>query len=224
VTKNTPPTWKIYGMTALIALGVGGLAGRHAPTVPEAHAEGILWAAPGAVARMQQPDASPYGPRTMKFAFVNSQAVFDLHPRVPELRTAYEAQIRQWQQEETSIQANAETLQNDLRTAQLSPNQRRSKEAELTEALSELARYQSEIWAAGGRAQQKEQELMQPIITAIDQVIKDLAENEEFDLIFDAGGGGLLFGHKDLDLTKTVLEKLGIPIPGEDPPPGANRP
>lgn len=224
MTKNTPSSWKMYGITALIALGAGGLAGRHAPAVPEARAEGILWAAPGAVARMQQPETSDYGPRLMKFAFVNSQAVFDLHPRVPELRSAYEAQIRQWQQEDTDLQARAQVLQNELRTAQLSPNQRRSKEAELEEALSELARYQTEIWSTGGSAQQKEQELMQPIIQAIDQVIKDLAESEEFDLIFDAGGGGLLFGHKDLDLTRTVLERLGIPLPAEEPPPAADRP
>jgi len=208
-------------MAALIAVVAGGLAGRHAPPVSEARAEGVLWAAPGVLEALQEQEVDPLTApaRPLKIGFINSQAVFELHPRVPELRTALEAQLRQWQQEQADLQDRAQVLQNELRTAQLSPGQRRTKESELENAMSELTSYQTEVWGAGGRAEMKEQELMQPIIQAIDEAIKDIAENSAFDLILDAGGGGLLFGDRSLDLTRTLLEKLGIPIPETTPPP-----
>ncbi len=208
-------------MAALIAVVAGGVAGRHAPPVSEARAEGVLWAAPGVLEELQEQEVDPLAApaRPLKIGFINSQAIFELHPRVPELRNALEAQIRQWQQEQADLEGRAQNLQNELRTAQLSPGQRRAKEAELENAMTELTRYQTEVWAQGGRAEQKEQELMQPIIEAIDQAIQDIAENSAFDMILDAGGGGLLFGHRSLDLTVTLLEKLGIPIPETTPPP-----
>ena len=227
MSKTSPTPWKVYGITAALAVGAGGLAGRHAPPVSDASAESIMWARPGAAAALQAgqqqvPEAGEVlaaPPKPMKIGFINSQAVFELHPRVPELRTALESQILMWQQEQTDLQATAQQLQNDLRTAQLSPTQRRSKEQELQRSLEELAVYQNEIWAQGGRAEQKEAELMQPIIQQIDQAIGDIAESSGFDLIFDAGSGGLLFGHRSLDLTRVILERLGIPVPDQGPPP-----
>ena len=221
MTARTHSPWKIYLMTALIALGAGGLAGRHVPPVSEARAEGVLWAAPGALETLQEQEEDPLAApaRMLKIGFINSQAVFDLHPRVPDLRSALEAQVRQWQQEQVDLEGRAQTLQNELRTAQLSPGQRRAKETELQNSLAELARYQTEVWQQGGLAEQKEQELMQPIIQAIDQAIRDIAEGSGFDLILDAGGGGLLFGHRSLDLTKPLMERMGIPIPETTPPP-----
>ncbi|MFC1559144.1 hypothetical protein ACFL39_00975 [Gemmatimonadota bacterium] len=53
------------------------------------------------------------------------------------------------------------------------------------------------------------------MLTAVDAAITAIAEGERFDLIFDSSGGGLLFGHHTLDLTRRVLEALGINPPPE---------
>lgn len=225
MNSSTPSPWKVYATAAIIAAIAGGLVGSDALIVPMAMAESPLRSGPGALDRQQEQEIDPVSapPRMLKIGFVNSQAIFDMHPRVPELRSALENQLRQWQQEQVDLQGRAQTLQNELRTAQLSPGQRRSKEAELQDVMSQVARYQTEIWSPGGRAEQKEKELMQPIIQAIDQTIREIAEGAGFDLILDAGSGGLLFGHRSLDLTRPVLERLGIPIPSETPPPPADR-
>jgi len=158
--------------------------------------------------------------RVLKIGFIRSDLILQLHPRVPEIRGAVEAQLQQWQGQQQDMQTRAESLQNELRTAQMSPVQRRNKENELQQTLEELARFQTEMWSPGGTAEQKEQELMKPVFDAIDEVIRDIAEGEEFHMIFDGSVGGLLFGHKDLDLTLTVLGRLGIEVP---PPPGRER-
>ncbi|MFO7769115.1 MAG: OmpH family outer membrane protein, partial [bacterium] len=82
--------------------------------------------------------------------------------------------------------------------------------------------FQVEMWGQGDRAEQGEQELMKPVVDAMDAVIADLAEEEGYDMIFDAASSGMLFGHKDLDLTATVMERLGI-TPPEGGPGGGGR-
>jgi outer membrane protein len=219
VTKDL----RIYTLSALIALGAGSLAGRSIPAVPPARAEGVAWAAPGALERLVQEPVAPQvsGPRPVKLGFINSQVILELHPQVPALRQALEAQLRQWQQEQADLGARGDALRNELRTGQFSPNQRRAKEAELAKVLEDFGKYQTEVWAPGGQAERKEQELLQPVIDAIDAVIRQIAEGENFDLIFDAGSGGsIIFGHKDLDLTPRVLDKLGIKPPA--PPDSLN--
>ncbi len=217
--------WRIYTLSAVIALGVGGLTGRPVPPVSSARAEGVVWAAPGVLASFDQEPAAPQvaGRRMVKLGFINSQTVLELHPQVPGLRRALEAQLHAWQQEQTDLGNRGEALRNELRTGQFTPNQRRAKEAELTKVLEDYGKYQTDIWAPGGQAEQKEQELLQPVIDAIDAAIKEIAEGEGYDLIFDAGGAGgsIVFGHKDLDLTRRVLDKLGIKPPSA---PGEGRP
>lgn len=205
-------------MTALIALGAGGIGGGHAAPLPTADASGLLWAVPGLDLRriQQEPEIAP-GAKPLKVGFVRSDLIMQLHPRVPEIRNALEAQLRQWQTQQQDMETRAQTLQNELRTAQLSPVSRRNKESELAKTLEDLTRFQTEMWTPGGQAEQKEQELMKPVIQAIDEVIKGIAEGERYDLIFDGSSGGMLFGHRDLDLTRMVLEGLGIEPPA--PPP-----
>jgi outer membrane protein len=215
VSSSPRTSWKSYALTALIALVAGGFAGRHAPAVSTAYASDILWAAPGVVAgdiQEQEQEIAP-GAIPLKVGYIRSDVIMQVHPRVPELRTALEAQLRAWSDQQAELETRVTSLQNELRTGQLTPLTRRNKEAELSEALENLTTFQTDIWAQGGQAERKEAELMKPILDALDTAIRGIAEGERFDLIFDSSGGGLLFGHRSLDLTARVLEALGI-----DPP------
>jgi Skp family chaperone for outer membrane proteins len=153
--------------------------------------------------------------QSLKLGFIRSDIILSLHPGVPGIRTSLEEQLRAWQQQQDDMQARAEALQNELRTAQLSPVRRRTREEELQQTVDELARFQTQMWSQGGLAEQKEQELMQPVFDEIDAVIRDIAEGQGFHLIFDASAGGLLFGHIDMDLTRQAMDKLGIEPPPE---------
>lgn len=210
---NTAP-WKVYGMAALIALCAGGMAGRGADPVPSVRADSILWSSPALAGQEQDQDIAP-GARPLKVGFIRSELIMQLHPQVPEIRNAFERQVREWQRQQSDMQARIEALQTELRTQQLTINGRRSREAELAQLLEDAQAFQTEVWAQGGRAEQKEAEMMQPIFDAVDQVISTIAEEERYDLIFDGSAGGLLFGHLSLDLTRVVLEQLGIDPPAD---------
>jgi len=223
VRRPYPAAWRLYGTAALVALVAGALAGRQVRPVPSVRAEGVLWMNPAlagqgadlAAGQGVEQELAP-GAKPLKVGFIRSELILQLHPQVPEIRTAYERQIREWQNRQQEMQNRIETLQTELRTQQLTINGRRTRETELAQLLEDVQTFQAEVWSPGGRAEQKEAELMQPIFDAVDQVISSIAEGERYDLIFDGSAGGLLFGHIELDLTRIVLERLGIEPPSEE--------
>lgn len=218
MSRSSNHSWQMYVITALIAITAGGIGGRVAPPVAGARAEGVLWAAPGYGIEMlarQEQDPVAETQQALKLGFIRSDVIMSRHPSVPGIRTSLEDQLMAWQRQQEDMQARAETLQNELRTAQLSPGRRRAKEEELQTTAEELAQFQTQMWSQGGIAEQKEQELMQPVFDEIDAVIRDIAEGQGFHMIFDASAGGLLFGHIDMDLTMEAMEKIGIELPPE---------
>ncbi len=218
MSRSSTLSWQMYAVTALIALTAGGIGGRLTPPVPRARAEGILWAAPGYGIEMpaRQEEGQPAQTQQVpKLGFIRSDIILSMHPGVPGIRASIEEQLRAWQRQQEDMQARAEALQNELRTAQLSPVRRRTRQEELQQTIDELNQFQTQMWSSGGLAEQKEQELMQPIFDEIDAVIRDIAEGQGFHLIFDASAGGLLFGHLDMDLTRQAMDKLGIEPPAE---------
>jgi outer membrane protein len=218
LARNLTP-WTLPAAVAVVLTALGLTAGRagppEIPSVPPLPADRSEAAATSGPALPQE--VAGQEPGVPKLGFVNSQYVFELHPQVPDIRRTFENQLEQWQRQQVEMEQRAEGLQNELRTAQLSPNQRRSKEAELRQLLEDLASFQTQLWSPGGRAETREQELMQPVIQAMDKVIQGIAEQEGYALIFDVTASGLLFGHQDLDLTRQVMLQLGIT---PSPPPG----
>ncbi|MGQ9679053.1 MAG: OmpH family outer membrane protein, partial [bacterium] len=85
------------------------------------------------------------------------------------------------------------------------------KRAQLAEVESRKRRYDSylaEVYGKGGKIDQKNQELLAPIVQQIDSVVRTVALEEGFALVVDAEKAGIIFGDVGLDLTELVLEEL----------------
>ena len=86
------------------------------------------------------------------------------------------------------------------------------KKAERLQAIQEkylaYQRFQEEIWGDNGKLYQRNQELTQPIIDKVNAVIQKIGEDGEYDFIFDAAVGNLVYAKDDYDLTELVLEDL----------------
>jgi outer membrane protein len=59
----------------------------------------------------------------------------------------------------------------------------------------------------------KSEELLGPIQEKVNKAIEDVATEEGYIYIFDAGTGGILYADKNIDVTKKVMDKLGIKTP-----------
>lgn len=56
----------------------------------------------------------------------------------------------------------------------------------------------------------KQEELLKPILDRVNEVIKEISKTDGYTLVFDLSSGAILFADENSDITKKVMEKLGI--------------
>lgn len=144
-----------------------------------------------------------------KFGYVNSAAILAEMPEVKQADANLEALQKQLQKKG---QGMVETLQKDytavrqkVDAGELSPLQQQQESDRLEKAQAEIAKFEQEM---SEQIQAKRQELLQPIYDKVNQAIKDVAEENGFQLIFDQGV--LLYAEESQDVSKLVRAKLGM--------------
>lgn len=153
-----------------------------------------------------------------KIGFVNLEAVLGLHPDMKSVNdnlTAFSSQL----QEQLKIKQDYAQMkyQEFLEKGQ----QEEVKEEEIQAMQGELQKLQQEIQTYQAEAEQKlaarRQDEMMPIFDAVQGELDALAEEEGYEIILNAvDGTGLsliLYGPEEHNLTKRLMERLGIEIP-----------
>ena len=84
---------------------------------------------------------------------------------------------------------------------------RKTKEQELTDLRQRIETYQQN---AQQKLQEKEKELLQPIIDRAKQAIADVAKENGYTYIFDTNAGTLLYQQDSDDIMALVKKKLGL--------------
>jgi len=91
----------------------------------------------------------------------------------------------------------------------MSDQTRAGKEKELVELENKISQFREQKFGQNGELFQKQEEFMKPIQNKIFNAIKIVAEEEEYDFIFDKSGEILLlYANEKHDLTNLVLEVL----------------
>ena len=84
---------------------------------------------------------------------------------------------------------------------------RTTKEQELSELQQRIQSYQQN---AQKTLQEKEAELLQPIIDRAKKAISDVAKENGYTYIFDSSAGTLLYQQDSDDIMSLVKKKLGL--------------
>ena len=91
----------------------------------------------------------------------------------------------------------------------MTPETKQRKETDLMERQQN---YEKKAYEAEGGLQQKEQELLQQIMIKVNTAVKELAEKDGYDYVFDVST--LLYAGGE-DISDKVRKKLGIPVAGK---------
>jgi len=91
--------------------------------------------------------------------------------------------------------------------SQMSDLIRQTKEQEIRDLGSRIEAYQQNAQA---QLQEKEKELLQPIIDRAKQAIADVAKENGYTYIFDTSVGALLYQQDSDDIFSLVKKKLGL--------------
>ncbi len=151
-----------------------------------------------------------------KFGYLNSTAVLALMPEMKQAESTLEVTQKQYQEKGKKmveeLQMKYQEVQKKEQEGAFSPKQLDEEAKKLRTKEAEIAQFEQEMQAKVG---EKRGELLNPILDKVNKAIQDVAKENGFQFVFDAspGTGILLYADEALDLTKMVMDKLGIQLP-----------
>ena len=146
-----------------------------------------------------------------KLGYIDSQKILaqyqeaiDAQNQLEQIRNQYQAE---YEAKVREYQALAQEIESQ--SLLLSEEKKKEKLRQLQDKATEIDKYKFEkLNPEGGEFYKKNQELFQPIIKKINDIITKLGAEEEYDMIFDASSGTLLHALPKYDLTSRILEEL----------------
>lgn len=144
-----------------------------------------------------------------KIGFVNASLIFQQYSAAREAEEAYGKELedlnKQVAEMEEELRSLADTL--EARKYLFSEERLKEKTRELEKKQQEYVRFRQDAELTAAR---RNDELSVPIVEAIEEATKRIAEKEGFDLILDAGPGIVVYSKPELDITDMVLEDLEV--------------
>lgn len=154
-----------------------------------------------------------------KIAYINSQEILEQAPG----RAAVEQQFdKELQTYRTQVQQMGDSLDALIATyqkteASLSPAAKQAKQKEIATKREE---YEKRYASLQLQAQQRQQELVRPVMQQINQIIDAIRREEGYAMIFDAGSasGVVVAADTTLDITSKVVARLRAASPAQATP------
>jgi outer membrane protein len=145
----------------------------------------------------------------LKIGYINFAAIYEAAPGA-------EAAEEQFEQEMTTYRAEVQSLGEELQTmiaeyeqqqVALSDAARQDREAAIR---AKDGAYRERVSQLENEAARRQQELVEPIMRRINDLIEALRAEEGYSLIFDVGpGSNIIAADPALDLTEEVIRRLG---------------
>lgn len=145
------------------------------------------------------------------YGYVNSAQLLSELPEVKKadanLNTLQKQMQTKGQEMVQELQAKYQDLAKKEKQGELSPKQIQEKAAELQKEEQEIAKYEQEMMQ---NISQKREELLQPILNKINNIIQEVAKEEGYTMILDSSSGVILYAEDSDDITTKVKAKLGM--------------
>ncbi|MGQ9602971.1 MAG: OmpH family outer membrane protein [bacterium] len=142
-----------------------------------------------------------------RIGLVNASAIFEQYSQAREAEKIYQKEIeqltKQVEEMERRLQELADTLK--YRRYYFSEERLKEKQKELETRQEEYLRFRQD---AEAKAAKRNDELSRPIVEAIQEAARNVAEKENMDLILDSSSGMVIFAKPEWDLTDKVLQLL----------------
>lgn len=146
-----------------------------------------------------------------RFAYVDTDYILENLEEYQKAQTELDALSEKWQKTIEAKYAELEELRKIYKAEQilLTEEMKQKKLAEIEQKEKEAREYQKQKFGMEGELFQKRKELVKPIQDKIFEALKELADRNNYALIFDtAGGNNILFADPKYDKSDEILRKL----------------
>lgn len=145
-----------------------------------------------------------------KVGYINSDEIIARYEGALAAKKQLNAEIAKYEAKAESLKMDYEQAKEEYESQQLGLSEE-GKQTKLAEVESRKRRYDNylkEVYGKNGKIEQKNQELIAPIVAQIDSVVRKVADEEDFSLVIDAAKAGVVYAAVGLDLTQLVIEEL----------------
>jgi outer membrane protein len=144
-----------------------------------------------------------------KLAFINSRAVLLATPGYAQAESTYNKELAEFRAEVDKLQGSLDSMAADFeqKSVMLSATAKTAKRKELDDRRAKLEQRAQEL---RDKAAQREQELIAPIHSRVNDAIEGIRADGGYAMIFDvsANDGLIVTADKSLDLTQKVIDKV----------------
>jgi outer membrane protein len=146
--------------------------------------------------------------QALKIGYINSQQILASSPEAAAAQQQFDREMQGYQTEVQQLEAEITGMQQRLQQQQLtlSPEAKANREQQIQTRVQE---YQARTQQLQQLAEQRQRELVQPIMDRITVVIEALRAEGQYALILDLVGGSIIAADTTLDLTPEVMRRLG---------------
>ena len=165
---------------------------------------------------------------SLKFAYIDSRALLAQAPGRAEAEAQFQKEMQAYQQQVQKMGDSLNTMMAAYTKAELtlSPSAKESRQKTIRD---KEAAYQARVQGLQEQAQQRQGELMGPIMQLINTAIGDVRAQDGYTFIFDVGaqGGVVVAADTTLNITDKVLARLktisarpasSVPVPNSGAP------
>ena len=146
----------------------------------------------------------------IRLGYINSERIRSEYDAFQDAQAKFDKEVAGWEEEAGTMEQEIIDLQTELeqQSLLLSEEKKAERQKLIQQKQQEYQQFLSEIFGTGGRAEQRNAELTQPLLEKINQSLMDIAEREGYDLIMDVAGGNVAYIDENLDITDMLLEEL----------------
>jgi outer membrane protein len=154
--------------------------------------------------------AAPGTGKALKIGYINSEEIFENFKGKKKAQEKYDKEVAAWQQKMEKKQKEIQELKEKAKARELlmSKEAKEKLKNEIDRKSQEYQHFVTEVFGREGKAFRKNAEYTKPIVERIMAIIKRIAEEEDYDFVFDTVNGGLIHSKPDYNLTKRVLAIL----------------
>lgn len=145
--------------------------------------------------------------QTPKIGYINSQEILANAPGASQAQQAFEQDLADYEAEAQQLEQELQNMQQELEQQRLtlSPEARRAREERIRQKAQEA---QARMQQLDQMAAQRRQELVQPVMDQISDVIEAVREDGNYAFVFDVAAGAIVAADPTLDLTDEVIRRL----------------
>lgn len=147
--------------------------------------------------------------KNTKIGHINSNDLMQIMPGRDSAQTVLQGEVAELEETLKSMQAEAEKRYNDYVANQAGWTEliRQTKQREIQDMAARIEEFQQ---SAQKQLQDREAELLKPIIDRAKKAIADVAKEGGYTYIFDAGTAAILYDEGGDDIMPLVKKKLGL--------------